>query len=125
MRSRCLRGSPPPGNPGRGLAPGGRPWQPWQQAASETTKYVGVSRRVMFRREFPAIPRVSTALGLIKVFPIGDVLSGFGFKARRIEPHVTRERQGVDVSASQELHLVSFAAGATEKDFEVRVGIGL
>lgn len=109
----------------------GNPWTSWEEPVSPTTLYIGIKRRVEFKREFAAPPRVSTALGVINLYPVADRLQELGFKppdgGSSSEPvPLSYESAKAPVAIRlKDLHVLSFATKADARGFVLHVGIGL
>jgi hypothetical protein len=107
------------------------PWRAWQDPVSATTLYVGVRRRVEFKRPFTNIPRVGTALGVVNVYPMNERLMELGFVLPKEPPSSDpvalsyRTSDAPTVRRLRDFHVVTYADGEDEKGFWLKVGVGL
>lgn len=98
---------------------------------SATTLYVGIQRRVNFKRPFDNVPRVSTGFGVINMYPVGERLLQLGFAppdgATPSDPAALSysSAQAPVAPRLKDFHLVSFADEIDVNGFVLHVGVGL
>lgn len=90
-------------------------WTPWEFPVTTQTTYVGVQKRVRFGRPFQNNPQVITALRLVNLRPLIDVM--------RDLKYIPKDEH--EESRLREVHLITQTDSITPNSFVLQVGIGL
>jgi len=89
-------------------------WQPWSERLSDRTHYVGVQGHVKFKKAFEDKPQIVTALRLINLPPLNEVLRQLG-----------HQESPDKMQRLHQLHVVAWTGYEGTDGFTLYVGIGL
>lgn len=92
-----------------------RHWTRWVDVVSDTTKYVGVCKRIKFKSSFQRVPRVLVAFNLLNVRSAADALIENGY-------HFA---DSTEARRMREQHVVVFALNVSDSQFDLCVGVGV
>lgn len=95
-------------------------WKPWVAPITDHTTYVGLQRRVAFRKPFMHVPAVHAALALVQVEPLERMLSRIGYS-----PPIGGTAEGDIADRLAGIHVLCFAEKPTPHDFQLQIGVGL
>ena len=92
-------------------------WQTWVDTphGSTTTVYFGVKKRITFKEPFKFTPSVSSALSLVNIKSIKELLD-HGILLLQDIPE--------DEANRLQLHVVTFVESVSKEGFELQVGLG-
>jgi hypothetical protein len=90
-------------------------WTPWEFPVSTQTTYVGVQKKVRFGRPFQNNPQVMTALKLVNLRSLIDMMHELKYTPKS-QNEETRLR---------ELHIVTQTGTITPNGFILQIGVGL